>query len=103
METVKHLKDFPVIELRRYTIKDGQRERFARYFESWFPEAIQQLGAIVAGAFLERARAYQARDSRVEIIDKKTDVHPGLSLVSFYVRFLLPMMVEVQYFKFDAA
>jgi hypothetical protein len=56
MESVKHLKEFPVIELRRYTIKDGQRERFARYFESYFPEAIQQSGAIVAGAFFEREK-----------------------------------------------
>jgi hypothetical protein len=56
METVKHLQGFAVIEFRRYTIKDGQRERFARYFETYFPEAIQQCGAIVAGAFFERDR-----------------------------------------------
>jgi NIPSNAP protein len=57
MESLKHPKDFPVIEFRRYTIKDGQRQRFARYFEDYFPEAIQQSGAIVAGAFLERERS----------------------------------------------
>ena len=56
MDTIQHLKDFPVIELRRYTLKEGQRERFTRYFESFFPEAIQQTDAIVAGAFLERDR-----------------------------------------------
>lgn len=49
--------DFPVIELRRYTIKDGERDRFARDFEAFFPEAIQQTGAIVAGEFLERDRS----------------------------------------------
>jgi hypothetical protein len=54
METVQHLKDFAVIELRRYTVQDGQRDHFARYFESYFPEAIQQSGAIVAGEFFER-------------------------------------------------
>jgi hypothetical protein len=54
METVTHLQDFPVIELRRYTIRDGERERFARYFETFFPEAVQQSGAIVAGHFFER-------------------------------------------------
>lgn len=46
---------YEVIEFRRYTIKDGERERFASRFESFFPEAIQQTGAIVAGEFLERA------------------------------------------------
>ena len=54
---VAHLRDFGVVELRRYTIKDGARERFARCFESWFPEAHQQLGAIFFGHFLERGRA----------------------------------------------
>ena len=47
--------DYSVIEFRRYTIKPGQRERFASRFESFFPGAIQQTGAIVAGEFLERA------------------------------------------------
>jgi hypothetical protein len=49
------VSDFPVIELRRYTLKDGAREEFARYFETWFPEAFQQLGALIFGQFLERA------------------------------------------------
>jgi hypothetical protein len=49
-----HLQDFQVIELRRYTIKDGEREHFARYFESFFPEALQQIGAIAFGQFFER-------------------------------------------------
>ena len=47
-------KDFQVIELRRYAIKEGERDHFARYFESYFPEAFQQLGAIAYGQFLER-------------------------------------------------
>lgn len=51
---VAALGDFPVVELRRYTIRDGEREHFAQYFESWFPEAFEQLGAIAAGAFFER-------------------------------------------------
>lgn len=57
METVQHLGSFEVIELRRYTIKPGGREDFARYFESYFPEAFEQLGAIAFGQFLERARS----------------------------------------------
>jgi len=54
-DNVGHLQDFPVIEFRRYTIKAGEREHFARYFESYFPEAIQQVGAIAFGQFFERA------------------------------------------------
>jgi hypothetical protein len=46
---------FQVVELRRYTTKEGERDRFARCFESWFPEAFQQLGALVLGQFRERA------------------------------------------------
>ena len=49
--------------------------------------------------FLERARAFQARDARVDLIDKKTEEHPGLNLTSFYVGYLLPLMVEVQHFE----
>ena len=48
------LNDFQAIEFRRYTIKEGGREHFAQYFESYFPEAFQQLGAIAAGSFYER-------------------------------------------------
>jgi NIPSNAP len=54
MDRVKHLKDFQVIEFRRYTIKQGEREHFAEYFESYFPEAFQQMGAIAFGQFFER-------------------------------------------------
>jgi hypothetical protein len=45
---------FDVIELRRYTIQPGQRENFADYFDAYFPEAFQQLGAIAFGQFFER-------------------------------------------------
>lgn len=48
---------FPVVELRRYTTRAGERERFASYFETFFPEAFEQLGAIVAGSFFERGDA----------------------------------------------
>jgi hypothetical protein len=47
---------------------------------------------------LERARAFQSRDDRVDIVDKHATDHDGfLVLTSFYVRFLLPMMIEVQH------
>ncbi len=54
METVKHLTNFQVVELRRYSVKEGEQKHFATYFEAYFPEAMQQLGAIVAGEFIQR-------------------------------------------------
>lgn len=54
MDRVKHLTDFQVIEFRRYIIKEGERERFAEYFDTYFPEAFQQMGAIAFGQFFER-------------------------------------------------
>lgn len=54
MQTVAHLGDFPVVELRRYTVAPGQRARFAAWFDAYFPEAFEQLGAMVFGQFLER-------------------------------------------------
>lgn len=51
--------------------------------------------------FYRRALAYRYRDPRVDVIDKQAEQHPGLCLTSFYVGYLLPMMVEVQHFRFD--
>lgn len=54
MDTVKHLGDFQAIEFRRYVTTEGERDHFAAYFESFFPEAFEQLGAIAFGSFYER-------------------------------------------------
>ena len=70
--TVAHLQDFQVIELRRYTIKEGEREHFAQYFDTYFPEALEQVGTLVLGAFFERKnssgftwiRGYHSMDDR---------------------------------------
>jgi hypothetical protein len=51
--------------------------------------------------FYQRALEYRSRDPRVDIIDKQVEKHPGLSITNFYVGYLLPMMVEIQYFAFD--
>jgi hypothetical protein len=51
---------------------------------------------------LARARAWQARDDRVDIIDKKTDDYDMLAITSIYVRYLLPMMLEVQWWNYKA-
>lgn len=48
----------------------------------------------------QRALDYRKRDARVEVIDKQTEQHPGVTLTSFYVGYLLPLMVEVQHFGF---
>ena len=49
-----NLNSFQVFEFRRYSIKPGERQHFAKYFDTLFPEAFQQLGAVAAGSFLER-------------------------------------------------
>jgi len=50
---------------------------------------------------LAKAKAYRERDDRVDIIDKKRDDHGMLAITSIYVRYLLPMMVEVQWWEFS--
>jgi hypothetical protein len=52
---------------------------------------------------LARARAWQGRDDRVDIIDKKIDDYDMLAITSIYVRYLLPMMLEVQWWNYKAA
>jgi len=58
LEHNQQRSDFQAFEFRRYTIKAGEREHFAQYFESYFPEAFQQLGAIAAGSFFERRNQF---------------------------------------------
>ncbi len=53
-DNVTHLQNFPVIEFRRYPIPAGERTQFAKYFDDYFPMAIEQSGAIAFGQFLER-------------------------------------------------
>ena len=54
MQQIDLLGEFPVVEFRRYRINAAERDHFACYFDSFFPEAIQQLGGMVLGQFLER-------------------------------------------------
>ena len=69
------LSDFRAIEFRRYLVRDGERKHFAQYFDIYFPEAFQQLGAIAAGSFLERnnpngftwIRAFHGVDDRAVV------------------------------------
>lgn len=53
---------------------------------------------------LERARAFKEHDDRVDIVEKQADEFEGfLVLTSFYVRYLLPMMIEVQHYEWSPA
>jgi len=47
---------------------------------------------------LARCRAYQRQEDRADIIDKRIEDHGVLKVTGFYARYLLPLMVEVQYF-----
>jgi hypothetical protein len=51
---------------------------------------------------LAKAKAYQERDDRVDIVDKNTEDHGMLAITSIYVRYLLPMMVEIQWWDYKA-
>jgi hypothetical protein len=50
--------------------------------------------------YLERAKRFQEKDDRVSIIEKHVDEYSFLNLWSFYVTYLLPMTVEVQWWDF---
>ena len=47
-------------------------------------------------ALLSRAEKFREGDARVEIDERKTEDFTVLKLHSFYVRYLLPLVVEVQ-------
>mgnify|MGYP001793097037 CR=1 FL=1 len=60
--------------------------------------SVESAGELDAG--LTKAKERQAQDGRVDIIDKKTEDHGMLAITSIYVGYLLPMMVEIQWWKF---
>ena len=49
-------------------------------------------------SFYEKAQKYRDKDDRVDIIDRQVNEYTGITLTSFYVKYLLPLMVEVQNF-----
>ena len=49
---------------------------------------------------LARAKAWQARDDRVDIIDKKVEDHGMLAITSIYIGYLLPMLCEIQWWDY---
>ncbi len=52
---------------------------------------------------LERARKFKEQDDRVEIVERNTDDFKVLKLHNFYVRYQLPLMIEVQYYDWSEA
>ena len=50
----------------------------------------------------ERATAFRQRDERVDLIDLHSDDQKVVTIHSLYVRYLLPMMCEVQWWEFAA-
>jgi hypothetical protein len=49
----------------------------------------------------DRALAYKKRDDRVELIDLHVDDQGPIKIHSIYVRFLLPMMCELQWWEME--
>lgn len=66
---------YQVIEFRRYQVKPERREDFVKYFDTLFPEAFQQLGALALGQFTEPdaadrftwLRAFRDMDARAVV------------------------------------
>lgn len=50
-------------------------------------------------AFHAKAKAYAERDDRVDLVEQDVEDHDVVRIHNFYVRFLLPMMIEVQHFE----
>lgn len=63
-----------------------------------FGVAVQSLDELQI--LLDRVHAFAEHDDRVDLIDYQIDDHGMVRIHAFYVGFLLPMMVEVQFFEF---
>jgi hypothetical protein len=61
-------------------------------------ETVDQLEDMLA-----RAKAYKEKDDRVDVVDKSAETYGPVTITSFYVGYLLPMMVEVQHFDLAQA
>ena len=49
--------------------------------------------------FHAKAKAYAEKDDRVDLIEQGVEDHGAVKIHNFYVRFLLPMMIEIQHFQ----
>ncbi|MEE2769219.1 MAG: hypothetical protein VX833_08395 [Actinomycetota bacterium] len=57
-------------------------------------ESLEELKILQA-----RAEEFRSRDDRVEILPYEVEDHTVLKLHNFYVRYLLPLSIETQYFE----
>ena len=57
-------------------------------------ESLEELKILQA-----RAEEFRSRDDRMEILPYEVEDHTVLKLHNFYVRYLLPLSIEVQYFE----
>ena len=69
----------------------GSRDHFGMAVDT-----VEELDAVLA-----RAKARADSDDRVEVIDKEVETFGPVTLTSFYTRFALPMMIEVQHFALE--
>jgi hypothetical protein len=61
---------------------------------------IEVYEAETLAAIVDRAKAFKAeRDPAVEVVDVATEDYGPIRIHNAYVRYLLPMMVEVQYYE----
>ncbi|MBI2704725.1 MAG: VOC family protein [Actinobacteria bacterium] len=51
----------------------------------------------------EKAAAYRAGNDRVDLIEPTVESHPGVRLHSWYVGYLLPLMIETQYWEWSSS
>jgi hypothetical protein len=50
----------------------------------------------------ERAEKFRVEDGRLDLIDLHADDQKVVTIHSLYLRYLLPMMCEIQYWEFAA-
>jgi hypothetical protein len=92
---------------RRLVLSAGQVDQFVFLIADEHPMACPRLdhyGISVGSkadldAAYERALAFQQRDPRVDLIGPQVDDHEVVKIHAFYAGYLLPMMLEVQYWE----
>ena len=57
-------------------------------------ETIDQMDEMLA-----KAQAYKEKDDRVDLVEKSAETYGPVTITSFYVGYLLPMMIEVQHLE----
>jgi hypothetical protein len=90
-----------------FVLRCGSNEQFVYLSGSREPltcPALDHFGVSVEtpaelDAMLERARKWQGRDPGVEVTERGCEDYGFLALHNFYVRYRLPLMIEVQCFE----